>query len=124
MLRNSVTLNGLNDDQKFFAKSYIIPTLIESTETSGKTFTDKKIAKLYEINLTTARKWRKYIINEWEPNTNLCCSYSLPKIWKIKDNKMWERTEYNPNEDSSWKGVIVKVETDDITNILYRLWFR
>nr|QNL31609.1 MAG: hypothetical protein [Bacteriophage sp.] len=124
MLKNSVTLNSLSGDQKFFAKSYIIPTLIESTETSGKTFTDGEIAELYEINLTTARKWRKYIRKEWEPSTNLCCSYSLPKIWKINDNKMWERTEYNPNEDFSWKGVIVKVMIDDITNIVHRLWFR
>jgi hypothetical protein len=53
MLRNSVTLNGLNDDQKFFAKSYIIPTLIESTETSGKTFTNKEIAEIYDVSLTT-----------------------------------------------------------------------
>lgn len=124
MLKISVTLNGLSDDQKFFAKSYIIPTLIEPTETSGKTFTDREITELYEINLTTARKWRKYIRNEWEPNTNLCCSYSLARIWKIKDNKMWERTGYNPNEDSSWKGVIVKAEINDITNVVHRLWFR
>lgn len=116
MLRKLVTLNGLNDDQKFFAKSYIIPTLIES----GETFTDKEIAELYEINLNSVRKWRKHIKNKWEPNTNLCCSYFLPKIWKIKDNKMWERTGYNPNEDSSWKGAIV---FDDKT-ILHRLWFR
>ena len=94
MLRNSVTLNGLNDDQKFFAKSYIIPTLIES----GETFTDGEIAELYGINLATVCEWRKYIENEWKSNTNLCLSYSLPKIWKIKDSKLWERTEYNPNK--------------------------
>ena len=120
MLKNSVTLNGLNDDQRFFTKSYIIPNLIES----GETFTDGEIANLYEINLTTARKWRKYIRNEWEPNTNLCCSYSLPKIWKIRDNKMWERTGYNPNENSSWKGAIVKVMLNDITTIVHRLWWQ
>ena len=102
MLRNSVTLNGLNDDQKFFAKSYIIPTLIES----GETFTNGEIAELYGINLATVCEWRKYIENEWEPNTNLCCSYSLPKIWrikdsKLKDSKLWERTKYNPNEFST-----------------------
>ncbi len=95
MLRNPVILNGLSDVQKFFAKSYIIPTLIES----GETFADKEIAELYEINLTTVCKWRKDIKNEWEPNTGLCCSYSLSKIWKIKNNKMWERTRYNPNGD-------------------------
>ena len=109
MLINPAILNGLSDDQKIFAKSFIIPTLIEPSETSGNTFTDKEIAELYEINLPTARKWRKYIKNEWEPNTNICCSYCLPKIWKITDNKMWQRTEYNPHEDLSWKwkGVII-----------------
>ena len=92
MLKNSVTLNGLSDDQKFFAKSYIIPTLIKSTETSGKTFTDKEIAELYEINLTTVRRWKKDVKNRSQPNTKLCST--LPHNWIIRKDGKWEKTEW------------------------------
>ena len=76
---------------KFFKRSHIIPELIDA----GKTFTDKEIAEIYDVSLTTIRRWKKAVKARRQPNTKLCST--LPHSWIIKKNGKWERTE--------WKGV-------------------
>jgi Trp operon repressor len=76
---------------KFFKRSHIIPKLIDA----GETFTDKEIAEIYGVSLTTIRRWKKAVKARRQPNTKLCST--LPHSWIIKKNGKWERTE--------WKGV-------------------
>ena len=76
---------------KFFNRSHIIPALIDA----GETFTDKKIAEIYDVSLTTIRRWKKDIKTRSQPNTKLCST--LHHSWIIEKDGKWERTE--------WKGV-------------------
>ena len=76
---------------KFFNRSHIIPALIDA----GETFTDKEIAEIYDVSLTTIRRWKKDIKTRSQPNTKLCST--LPHNWIIRKDGKWERTE--------WKGV-------------------
>lgn len=76
---------------KFFKRSHITPALIQA----GETFNDKEIAEIYDVSLTTIRRWKKDIKSRRQPNTKLCST--LPHSWTIKKDGKWERTE--------WKGV-------------------
>jgi DNA-binding transcriptional regulator YiaG len=76
---------------KSFKLSHITPALIDA----GKTFTDKEIAEIYGVSLTTIRRWKKDVKARRQPNTKLCST--LPHSWIIKKDGKWERTE--------WKGV-------------------
>ena len=76
---------------KFFNRSHIIPALIDA----GETFTDKEIAEIYDVSLTTTRRWKKDIKACRQTNTKLCST--LHHSWIIKKDGKWERTE--------WKGV-------------------
>lgn len=76
---------------KFFNRSHITPTLIKV----GETFTDKEIAEIYGVSLTTICRWKKDIKACRQPNTKLCSTLSY--AWIIKKDGKWERTE--------WKGV-------------------
>lgn len=44
---------------KFFNRSHITPALIKV----GETFTDKEIAEIYNVSLTTVRRWKKDVKN-------------------------------------------------------------
>jgi DNA invertase Pin-like site-specific DNA recombinase len=63
---------------KFFKRSHIIPELIDA----GKTFTDKEIAEIYDVSLTTIRRWKKAVKARRQPNTKLCST--LPHSFIIK----------------------------------------
>ena len=76
---------------KFFKRSHITPALIKA----GQTFTDKEIAEIYDVSLTTIRRWKKDIKTCSQPNTKLCST--LHHSWIIEKDGKWERTE--------WKGV-------------------
>ena len=76
---------------KFFKRSHITPALIQA----GETFTDKEIAEIYDVSLTTIRRWKKDVKARRQPNTKLCST--LPHSWIIEKDGKWERTE--------WKGV-------------------
>ena len=76
---------------KFFNRSHITPALIKT----GEIFTDKEIAEIYGVSLTTICRWKKDVKARRQPNTKLCST--LPHSWIIKKDGKWERTE--------WKGV-------------------
>lgn len=76
---------------KSFKRSHITPALIQA----GETFNDKEIAKIYDVSLTTIRRWKKDVKARCQPNTKLCST--LLHSWIIRKNGKWERTE--------WKGV-------------------
>jgi transposase len=63
---------------KFFNRSHITPALIDA----GETFTDKEIAEIYDVSLTTIRRWKKSVKARRQPNTKLCST--LPHSWIIK----------------------------------------
>ena len=76
---------------KFFKRSHITPALIQS----GETFTDKEIAEIYDVSLTTVHRWKKAVKSRSQPNTKLCST--LSHSWIIEKDGKWERTE--------WKGI-------------------
>ena len=86
-----VEYKGLNDNKKFFNRAHITPALIDA----GETFTDKEIAEIYDVSLTTVHRWKKAVKNRSQLNTKLCST--LPHSWIIEKDGKWERTE--------WKGV-------------------
>ena len=83
-----VEYRGLNDNKKFLNRSHIIPALIDT----GESFTDNQIAEIYDVSLTTVRRWKKDIKARRQSNTKLCST--LLHSWIIKKDSRWERTEW------------------------------
>nr|QNL31606.1 MAG: hypothetical protein [Bacteriophage sp.] len=59
-------LGNYNDDQEY--RNYTIPRIVFV----GRTFTDREFASLYEVSLSTIKKWKESVRNGSNPETNLC----------------------------------------------------
>lgn len=77
-------LGNYNDNQEY--RNYTIPKIV----LVGRTFTDQEFARLYEVSLSTVKRWKGSVKNGNNPKTNLCSN--LTKNWTVRSDGKWEKT--------------------------------
>lgn len=77
-------LGNYNDVQEY--RNYTIPRIVFV----GRTFTDREFASLYEISLSTVKRWKKSVKNGSNPETNFYLN--LTDNWMIRSDGKWEKT--------------------------------
>ena len=75
-------------DSNDWYRNYTIPKIV----LVGRIFTDQEFANLYEVSLSTVKRWKKHIKNGSNPKTNLCPH--LTNNWIIRSDGKWEKVLY------------------------------
>jgi len=78
---------GDSNDIKWY-REYTIPRIV----LVGRIFTDQEFAVLYEVSLSTVKRWKKRIKNGINFKTKLCSN--LTDHWIIRTDGKWEKLLY------------------------------
>ena len=67
-------------------RNYTIPKIVFV----GRIFTDQDFARLYEVSLSTVKRWKGSVKNGNNPKTNLCSN--LTENWTVRSDGKWEKS--------------------------------
>ena len=71
-------------DDKWY-RNYTIPKIVRI----GTIFTDQEFARLYEVNLSTVKRWKESVKMASNPKTRICSN--LKDNWIIRTDGKWEK---------------------------------
>lgn len=67
-------------------QNYTIPKIVFV----GRIFTDQEFARLYEVSLSTVKRWKGSVKNGNNPKTNLCSN--LTENWTVRSDGKWKKS--------------------------------
>ena len=77
-------------DDKWY-RNYTIPKIV----LTGRIFTDQEFARLYEVNLSTVKRWKESVKMASNPKTRICSN--LKDNWIIRSDGKWEKAGCRPH---------------------------